>query len=289
MNDKNVWVITGAGRGLGAAIAKAALTAGHAVVATGRNPAAVMLALGEADELLVTKLEVTCADDAEAAVQAAVDRFGRIDVLVNNAGYGQLGFFEELSPAQINQQFATNVIGAMNVTRAVLPVMRAQGTGQIITISSVSGLVGAGGASAYCASKFAVEGWMESLHQELTPMGIATTVVEPGFFQTDFLDSSSVAYGEVPIDDYADRSAEFRAWHDAKNQEQEGDPGKLAAALLMLAGCDQPPLRFVAGADAVTFAEQELAKRHGEIEAWRDLSTSLARAGAEQVGALPSA
>jgi NAD(P)-dependent dehydrogenase (short-subunit alcohol dehydrogenase family) len=276
--SKNVWVITGAGRGLGAEIAKTALTAGHSVVATGRTPEAITEALGATDELLVAKLDVTRSEDAEAAVKAAVDRFGRVDVLVNNAGYGQLGFFEELSPAQIDQQFATNVIGAMNVTRAVLPVMRAQGTGHVITISSVSGLVGAGGASAYCASKFAVEGWMECLDQELAPMGIAVTVVEPGFFQTDFLDGSSVAYGDMEIDDYASRSAEFRAWHDAKNQEQEGDPGKLAAALLTLAGQDQPPLRFVAGADAVGFAEQELAKRRAEIDAWRDLSTSLARA-----------
>jgi NAD(P)-dependent dehydrogenase (short-subunit alcohol dehydrogenase family) len=288
MSNNNVWVITGAGRGLGAEIAKAALSAGHSVVATGRKPGAVTQALGEADELLVAQLDVTDAEAAEAAVQAAVQRFGRVDVLVNNAGYGQLGFFEELSPAQIDQQFATNVLGAMNVTRAVLPVMRAQGTGHVITISSMSGLVGAGGASAYSASKFAVEGWMECLHQELSPMGIVVTVVEPGFFQTDFLDSSSVAFGDVKVDDYETRSAEFRAWHDAKNHEQEGDPAKLAAALLTLAELDEPPLRFVAGADAVALSEQELAKRHAEIDAWRDLSTSLGRPGVERVSAMPS-
>ncbi len=288
MSDQKVWVITGSGRGIGAEIAKAALSAGHSVVATGRRPEAVTQALGEADELLVAALDVTRAEDAETAVHAALRRFGRIDVLVNNAGYGQLGFFEELSPAQIDQQFATNVKGTMNVTRAVLPVMRAQGSGHIITISSMSGLVGAGGASAYCASKFAVEGWMECLHQELPSMGINVTVVEPGFFNTDFLDSSSVAFGDVAVDDYATRSVEFRAWHDAKNHEQEGDPAKLAAALLLLAEQDQPPLRFVAGTDAVTLSEQELAKRHAEIDAWRDLSTSLARTGVEQVSALPA-
>jgi NAD(P)-dependent dehydrogenase (short-subunit alcohol dehydrogenase family) len=288
MSNKKVWVITGAGRGIGAEMTKAALAAGHAVVATGRKPEAVAQALGEADELVVAKLDVTHADDAETAVQAAVDRFGRVDVLVNNAGYGQLGFFEELSPAQIDQQLATNVIGAMNVTRAVLPTMRRQRAGHVITISSVSGLVGAGGASAYCASKFAIEGWMECLHQELAPMGIAATVVEPGFFQTDFLDSSSVAFGERQIDDYSSRSAEFRAWHDDKNQEQEGDPAKLAQALLTLAEQEQPPLRFIAGADAVAIAEQELIKRHAEIDGWRELSTALGREGAQTVSTLPS-
>ena len=276
MSKQRVWFVTGAARGFGAEIAKAALDAGHQVVATGRKPDAVTAALGVSDSLLVAALDVTSENEIEAAVQATLDRFGRIDVLVNNAGYGQLGFFEELSPAQIERQFATNVFGAMNVTRSVLPVMRAQRSGHVITISSVSGLVGAAGGAAYPASKFAVEGWMECLHLELAPFGIATTVVEPGFFRTDFLDASSVAYGDIIVDDYAARSAEFRAWHDAKNQQQEGDPAKLAQALLTLSGSDAPPLRFVAGADALATAQQELNKRHAQLDGLRDLSASLA-------------
>ena len=161
MSEQKVWFITGAGRGMGVDIARAALAAGNAVVATGRNPEKVTAAVGAADDLLVVKLDVTSPEDAVAAVQAAVDRFGRIDVLVNNAGNFYAGFFEEISPDHFRAQIETNLFGPLNVTRAVLPVMRAQRAGLVVTISSTAGIVGGPFTSAYAASKFAVEGWIE--------------------------------------------------------------------------------------------------------------------------------
>ena len=187
MSDKKVWLITGAGRGMGVDIAKAALAAGHAVVATGRNAERVTAALGEHDDLLAVKLDVTDPAAAEAAVQAAVDRFGRIDVLVNNAGNFNAGFFEEISPEDFRAQIETTLFGPINVTRAVLPVMRAQRSGLVVTISSTAGIVGQAFCTAYAASKFGVEGWMESLTPEVAPFGIRTMLVEPGFFRTELL------------------------------------------------------------------------------------------------------
>lgn len=181
MGDKAVWFITGAGRGMGVDFAKAALTAGYAVVASGRDSAVVSKALGQSNELLAVKLDVTSRADAEAAVRAAVDRFGRVDVLVNNAANFYAGYFEELTPEQFERQLAASLIGPMNVTRAVLPVMRKQRAGHIISISSTAGLVGFEFGTAYAASKFGLEGWMASLHAEVAPFGISTTLVNPGF------------------------------------------------------------------------------------------------------------
>src|SRR5437588_170657 len=206
MTDKKVWFITGASRGMGVDFAKAAVAAGHAVVATGRNTDAVGKAVGESDALLVVKLDVTSRADAEAAAQAAVDRFGRIDVLVNNAANFYAGYFEELSSEHFNRQLATGLIGPMNVTRAILPLMRKQRSGHIITISSTAGLVGFEFCSAYCASKFGVEGWMESLQAEVAPFGINTTIVNPGFFRTELLTQESTTYAEPSIADYAERT-----------------------------------------------------------------------------------
>jgi NAD(P)-dependent dehydrogenase (short-subunit alcohol dehydrogenase family) len=207
MTDKKIWFITGAGRGMGVDIAKAALAAGNAVVATGRNPHAVAEAVGAADDLLAVKLDVTSPADAEAAVQAAVDRFGRIDVLVNNAGNFEAGYFEELTPEQIARQLAATLVGPMNVTRAVLPVMRKQRSGHVVTISSSAGFTGVEFGSAYAASKWGVEGWMESLAPEVEPFGIHTTIVNPGFFRTELLTKESTNYAAASIDDYAERSA----------------------------------------------------------------------------------
>jgi NAD(P)-dependent dehydrogenase (short-subunit alcohol dehydrogenase family) len=211
MANKNVWFITGAGRGMGVDIAQAALAAGQAVVATGRKPEAVAAAVGAADELLVVELDITSLASAEAAVRAAIDRFGRIDVLVNNAGNFFAGFFEELSPEQIDRQLATNLVGPMNVTRAVLPVMRKQRSGHVVTLSSTAGIAGQEFCSAYAASKFGLEGWMESLRFEIEPFGIHTTIVEPGFFRTALLEKESTAYAELSIDDYAERTAQTLA------------------------------------------------------------------------------
>src|SRR4051794_16741782 len=180
-----VWFITGAGRGLGLDIAKAALAAGHAVVATGRDPAKTTAAIGVHDKLLGLKLDVTRPEDAQAAVAAAVEKFGRIDVLVNNAGNFYAGFFEELSPDQIRQQIETLLFGPMNVVRAALPAMRKQRSGLLLTISSTAGIAGGMFCSAYAAAKFGVEGWMESLAPEVAPFGIRTMLVEPGFFRTE--------------------------------------------------------------------------------------------------------
>jgi NAD(P)-dependent dehydrogenase (short-subunit alcohol dehydrogenase family) len=276
MTDKKIWFITGAGRGMGVDIAKAALAAGNAVVATGRNPDNVAKAVGAADELLVAKLDVTSRADAEAAVQAAVDRFGGIDVLVNNAASFEAGFFEELSPEQIERQLAVSLIGPMNVTRAVLPVMRTQRSGHIVTISSLAGVAGSEYTSAYVASKFAVDGWMESLAAEVGPFGIHTTVVNPGFFRTELLTQESTNYAAASIEDYAERSAAMREFFESMNGKQGGDPAKLAQALLTIADLEQPPFRFIAGADAIAQAEATLGERQRQIDAYRDLSSALA-------------
>jgi NAD(P)-dependent dehydrogenase (short-subunit alcohol dehydrogenase family) len=275
MAHKKVWFITGAGRGMGTDIAQAALADGNAVVATGRNTDAVSTAVGDGDDLLVVRLDVTSRADAEAAVRAAVDRFGRIDVLVNNAGHFHAGYFEELTPEQIERQLATSLIGPMNVTRAVLPVMRKQRSGQIMSVSSGAGLLGFEFCSAYAASKFGLEGWMESLHQEVAPFGITTTIVNPGFFRTQLLTKESVTYAEPSLEDYAERTAEQLRWWDAQNGQQPGDPAKLAQALIRIIDEEQPPRRFIAGADAIGLAEQKVADLQQQIEAYRDLSTSL--------------
>src|SRR3954464_4982419 len=274
--EKKTWIITGAGRGLGVNIATAALAAGHNVVATGRNTDAVAAALGNADDLLVAKLDVTSSDDAKSAVEAAVDRFGSVDVLVNNAASFYAGFFEELTPEQMDRQITTSLIGPMNVTRAVLPVMRKKRSGHVVTISSSAGFAGFEYGTAYAASKFGVDGWMESLAPEVEPFGIHTTVVNPGFFRTELLTKESTNYAEPSIEDYAERNAAQRDFWDTMNGQQGGDPAKLAQALLTITNHEQPPFRFIAGADAITQAEEMLAERQRQIDAHRDLSSSLA-------------
>src|SRR6266704_812706 len=269
MTEKKVWLITGAGRGMGVEIAKAALAAGDAVVATGRNTDTVANAVGEADDLLVVKLDITSRADAEAVVQAAVERFGRIDVLVNNAANFYAGYFEELAPEQIERQLATSLLGPMNVTRAVLPVMRKQRSGHIISISSGAGLVGFEFCSAYAASKFGLEGWMESLHPEVAPFGITTTVVNPGFFRTELLTEQSTNYAEPSIEDYDERRTQQLAFWKAQNGLQGGDPAKLARALMTIIDQEQPPLRFIAGADAIATAEQVVSTLQQQIDAFR--------------------
>ncbi|HYT50593.1 MAG TPA: SDR family NAD(P)-dependent oxidoreductase [Gaiellaceae bacterium] len=276
MADRRVWFITGAGRGMGVDIAEAALAAGHAVVATGRNTKAVAHAVGEADHVLVVKLDITSLVSAEAAVRASVDYFGRIDVLVNNAGNFYAGFFEELTEAQIEQQLTTGLVGPMNVTRAVLPVMRKQRSGKVVSISSTAGIVGQEFCSAYAASKFGLEGWMESLRFEIEPFGIHTTIVEPGFFRTQLLTSESTTYADLSIDDYAERTAETRPAWEAMSGKQTNDPAKLAKALVTVVDQEQPPLRWVAGADAVATVEQKANELLAQVDAYRDLSSSLA-------------
>jgi NAD(P)-dependent dehydrogenase (short-subunit alcohol dehydrogenase family) len=276
MAEKSVWFITGAGRGMGVDIARAALAAGHAVVASGRNTTAVADAVGDSDDLFVVELDVTHRASAEVAVQAAVDRFGRIDVLVNNAGNFFAGFFEELTAEQIERQLTTSLVGPMNVTRAVLPVMREQRSGNVVTITSTAGIVGQEFCSAYAASKFGLEGWMESLRFEVEPFGIRTTIVEPGFFRTTLLEKESTTYAELSIDDYAERTAQTRPAWEAMSGKQGGDPAKLAKALLTVVDQEPPPLRWVAGADAVATVERKAHDLLAQVDAYRDLSSSLA-------------
>jgi NAD(P)-dependent dehydrogenase (short-subunit alcohol dehydrogenase family) len=232
--------------------------------------------VGKSEKLLVVKLDVTNRADAETAARAAVGRFGGIDVLVNNAGNFFAGYFEELTPEQIERQLGTLLIGPMNVTRAVLPVMRKQRSGHIISISSTAGILGFAFCSAYAASKFGLEGWMESLQQEVAPFGITTTIVNPGFFRTELLTKESVTYAEPSVEDYADLTAEQLKWWKAQSGRQPGDPAKLARALVAIASEEPPPRRFIAGADAIGLAEQKVAALQAEIDAYRDLSTALA-------------
>jgi NAD(P)-dependent dehydrogenase (short-subunit alcohol dehydrogenase family) len=275
MTNKKVWFITGAGRGMGVDIAKAALAGGNAVVATARDPGSVTRAVGEADDLLAVKLDVTSNLDAETAVKAAVERFGRIDVLVNNAGNFNAGFFEELTPEQMERQLSTTLVGPMNVTRTVLPVMRRQRSGHVITISSSAGLTGFEFGTAYSASKFGVEGWMESLRPEVAPFGIHTTVVNPGYFRTELLTPQSTKYAETAIDDYAERRAALIAAWTAQNGRQSGDPAKLAQALVTIAGERRPRRRFIAGADSIASTERKVADLQADIDLNRERFVSL--------------
>src|SRR6187431_2119591 len=276
MTEKKVWLITGAGRGLGVDIAKAALAAGHAVVATGRDAAKVAAAVGDHDNLLAIKLDVTHPPDAQAAVEAAVAQFGRLDVLVNNAGNFFAGFFEELSPEQVRNQIDTLLFGPMNVARAALPVMRKQRSGLLITISSTAGISGQMFCTAYAAAKFGIEGWMESLTPEIAPFGIRTLLVEPGFFRTELLTNDSTTYAQPSIGDYAEKTREIVAAWKGMDGKQGGDPAKLADALVGLVALRDPPTRFAAGADAIQTLEGKARALLGQAQAHRELSSSLA-------------
>ena len=276
MTDKKTWLITGAGRGMGVDIAQAALAVGHNVVATGRKAETVTAAVGSHENLLVVALDLIKPADSEAAAAAALERFGQLDVLVNNAGNFYAGYFEELSPKQIRAQLETNLFGPMNVTRAVLPVMRRQRSGHVITITSVAGIVGVDFCSAYATSKFALEGWMETLHTDVEPYGINTTIVEPGFFRTDLLvEGASAMWPELSIEDYAERTTQTIAAWQGMNGKQGGDPAKLGAALVKIAAQPQPPLRWAAGADAVEALEQKARTLLSQADAYRELSISL--------------
>jgi NAD(P)-dependent dehydrogenase (short-subunit alcohol dehydrogenase family) len=276
MSEKKVWLITGAGRGLGLDIAKAALSAGHSVVASGRDAAKVAAAVGDHQRVLAVTLDVTRPHDAQAAVDGAVATFGGIDVLVNNAGNFFAGFFEELSPEQVRQQLDTLLFGPMNVTRAVLPVMRTQRSGLLLTISSTAGIAGQAFCTAYAAAKFGLEGWMESLAPEIAPFGIRTMLVEPGFFRTELLGTGSTTYAEPAIDDYAARTKEIVAAWKSMDGKQGGDPAKLADAIVKLAILEEPPTRFAAGADAMQTFEAKANALLTQAHAHREMSAALA-------------
>jgi len=271
---KRVWFITGASRGLGALIAQAALDDGNAVVATGRNAAAIAERLGASPALLPVALDVTDEAQAKAAVEAAVDKFGRIDVLVNNAGFGLLAAVEESSDAEVRRIYETNVFGLLNVTRAVLPVMRKQRSGHVINTSSIVGYQAAAGVGVYSSTKFAVEGITEALHAELKPLGIHATIIEPGFFRTDFLDTSSLAVGKTIIGDYDETSGKLRRVAGEINHNQPGDPAKLATAMIRLVDAERPPLRLPLGTDTLKALAEKNAHVTAETETWKSLSAS---------------
>jgi len=276
MTDQKVWLITGAARGMGIDIATAALEAGHWVVATARSAQKVTEALGEHENLLPLALDITDEASARAAAEAATNRFGRIDVLVNNAGMFYAGFFETLSAAQVRAQMEVNFFGTLNVTRAVLPTMRAQRSGRVVTVTSLAGAVGGEFTSAYAASKFALEGWMESIAPELARFGIGTTIVEPGFFRTELLvEGSSTIWPEVRVEDYDEASAQTIAAWKGMNGQQAGDPAKLAASLVQVLALAEPPARWVAGADAVEAVSEKGRRLTAQATAHRDLSTGL--------------
>lgn len=271
----SVWFITGASRGFGLQIARDLLGRGHQVVATARQAAAVTEALGENDNALAVALDVTDETQARQAVDAAVTRFGRIDVLVNNAGRGLLGAVEEATDTEVRAVYETNVFGLLTVTRAVAPVLRAQRSGTIVNISSVGGFASSPGWGVYASTKFAVEALSEALHAELQPLGVHVMVVEPGYFRTDFLDSSSLQVQQNTIDDYADGPAgKMRVTAGDRNHEQPGDPVKAAAAIIDVAESERPPVRLLLGNDTIAVVEAKIAHVQAELAQWRSISES---------------
>ncbi|CAJ1496853.1 oxidoreductase [[Mycobacterium] holstebronense] len=271
----SVWFITGASRGFGLQIARDLLDRGHQVVATARDAATVTDALGDSANVLAVALDVTNETQAQQAVQAAVDRFGRIDVLINNAGRGLLGAVEEATDAEVRAVYETNVFGLLTVTRAVTPVLRAQRSGTIVNISSVGGFVSSPGWGVYASTKFAVEALSEALYAELQPLGIHAMVVEPGYFRTDFLDSSSLQVQQHTIDDYAAGPAgKMRVTAGERNHDQPGDPVKAAAAIIAVVESERPPVRLLLGNDTIAAVEGKLAHVQAELDQWRDVSAS---------------
>jgi NAD(P)-dependent dehydrogenase (short-subunit alcohol dehydrogenase family) len=271
---QRVWFITGASRGLGAEIASAALAAGDHVVATARDPKRLAERFGGSQAVMPVALDVTNESSIAAAVEAALGRFGRIDVLVNNAGYGVIGAVEETSAEDVRRIYETNVFGLLAVTRAVLPVLRNQRSGHVINLSSVGGYRSGPGFGIYCSTKFAVEGISEALHAELAPLGIAVTVLEPGYFRTEFLEAKSVVETPAVIADYADTAGKVRALASAVSLQQPGDPVRLARAVLELTRADDPPLRLPLGSDTVAAIEAKHAFVSKELAAWRTVATS---------------
>lgn len=270
-----VWFVTGSSRGFGLEIVRAALARGDQVVATARTPSVVLEAVrAESDRLLAVPLDVTEPGTIEAAVSAAVDRFGRIDALVNNAGFGLFGAIEELSDAEARRVFDTNVFGVLNVTRAVLPVLRRQKSGHVLNIGSIGGFVSQPGSGLYGATKFALEAISEALHGEMAPLGVSVTVVEPGAFRTDFLDSSSLRFAARSLPDYERTAGRRRTYAAQNNHQQAGDPGKAAKAIVDVVHSDHPPLRLQLGADSVARVEAKLAAVGKELAEWRGIAES---------------
>jgi NAD(P)-dependent dehydrogenase (short-subunit alcohol dehydrogenase family) len=275
MGESKVWFVTGASSGIGAGVVKAALEAGDRVVATARNTDKLRAAIGQpaSDRLVFAALDVNSEEQSQRSVAAAIETFGRIDVLVNNAGYSLIGNLESLTTEQIERQFATNFYGVLYVMRAALPAMRRQRSGHIVNVSSMAGVVGFATTSAYAATKFAVEGLSLSVAQEVERFGIKVTVVEPGFFRTDLLAPQSVVFGDLPVEGY-DSPAAVKAQWQRYHRNQPGDPAKLGKAIVELAGMASPPRQFFAGSDAVSGITADLEARLRDVHAHKDLSVT---------------
>jgi NAD(P)-dependent dehydrogenase (short-subunit alcohol dehydrogenase family) len=268
-----VWLITGSSRGLGRALADAVLAAGHMLVATARNPAQLAdLIERYGDQVRTVALDVTNEQAAVDAVAVATKAFGRLDVLVNNAGYGDISPIEDTSLDEFRAQIETNLFGVINVTKAALPLMREQRAGHILQFSSVGGRIGPVGRAPYAAAKWGVEGFSEVLSKEVGPFGVKVTIIEPGGFRTDFAGSSTaIREGRPEYDSTVGKTARFQRDYNGK---QPGDPAKAAAAVLHIASLNDPPLRLLLGSDAVHFVEQnDLAKMDSDRK-WKDLSVS---------------
>jgi NAD(P)-dependent dehydrogenase (short-subunit alcohol dehydrogenase family) len=269
-----IWIITGAARGFGQQISKAVLATGDIVIATVRSrPEELKAQLGSHPNLHVAILDITNEDQAGNVAAEAVKNFGRIDVLVNNAGSGLLSAVEEATDEEVKRNYETNVFGLLKVTRAVLPHMRRQRSGQVINFSSVGGLLGSAGWGLYCSTKFAVEGITEAMAIELAPLGIHATTVEPGYFRTDFLDGSSLTRSKNVIADYAETSGKMRDFAAQVNHKQPGDPVKLAAAIVRLAASAKPPVHLPLGNDTLTHYRAKTATFEKEIAEWHDVIT----------------
>jgi NAD(P)-dependent dehydrogenase (short-subunit alcohol dehydrogenase family) len=273
LSMSKVWFITGSSRGLGRALTEVILEAGHLVVATARKPEQLAdLSKSYGDRIRTVRLDVTTPAEVQKAVAAAKEAFGRIDVVVNNAGYGFIGAFEEMTPDEFKGQIDTNFWGVVNVTRAVLPVLREQGFGHIIQITSVGGRLGVPGLSAYHAAKFAVEGLSETLAQEIKPLGLKLTIVEPGGFRTDWA-GASMAFAK-PIKAYAPVLDAIRGYMEQHSGQETGDPHKACQVLLQLVEMEQPPLRLPLGKDAILFLSNSYRANSDELQRWADISGS---------------
>lgn len=273
-NFKRIWLITGASRGIGAKVAAAALANGDAVVATARDANSITQRFGDQPGLLAVTLDVTDEAQGVAVAKAAIEHFGRIDVLVNNAGFGLLGAVEEATADEVRRVYETNVFGLLNVTRAVLPYMRAARSGHVINLSSVGGYRSGAGFGVYCSTKFAVEGLSEALHAELEPLGVKVTIVEPGYFRTEFLEGNSLVESPSSITDYDGTAGEVRKIAKAVTLNQPGDPDKLAQVMITLVEAQKAPLRLPLGSDCVAAIEAKNAFVAGELQAWREVSVS---------------
>jgi NAD(P)-dependent dehydrogenase (short-subunit alcohol dehydrogenase family) len=286
MDDKKVWLITGTSSGFGRALAEAVLARGDKVVLTARKTEAVEdLATRYENTALPVRLDVTNANERRESVEIALGKFGRIDVLVNNAGQGSLGALEEFSSEQIRRQFDVNCFGTIEMTRELLPVMRRQRSGHILNVTSIGGLAAVGGFALYCATKFAVEGFSEGLRDEVKPLGINVTIVEPGAFRTDFAGDSNMR-PEQAIAEYNPVVEPIRQYLYGNNGKQPGDPHKAALAMIAAVESPQPPLRLMLGADAFGLWEKKRAAMDEEFAQWREMGIATAFEGVEvsQIG-----